>query len=270
MSTSSKVLSILSLFSRTHPIWQPEAICEALGFTRATGYRYVKELVDFGLLKKVAAGDYALGGRIIELDYQLRQSDPVLLAADPVMHQLSTVTGREIVLTVLINRRQIIDTHRVHVLQPVTTSVARSRGRERPMFRSGAPKLLLAWLARHQQRQIYQAHAQEIKDAQMGDSCEAFIAQLDQIKKSGFYMSWGELEPNVGAAVVPVFNPDGDNVAVLNMLDSPQNIRTTDPVQTKALLEEAAWKIRQRQAYPALYFGVLNESAGRELNSGKE
>lgn len=252
MSSPSKVLSILSLFSREHPVWQPEAICQALDFTRATGYRYIKELVDFGLLKKVAAGSYALGSRIIELDFQLRQSDPVLLAADPVMHELSAKTGREVVLTVLINRKQVIDTHRVHARNPTTLSVARSRGRQRPLFRSGAPKVLLSWLPRHQQRQIYQQHAQDIHDNRMGDSWEEFRAQLDQIKKAGFYMSWGELEPTMGAAVVPVFNPDGDNVAALNLLDSPQNIRDTDALQVKAVLEEAAWKIRQRQAYPAL------------------
>lgn len=253
MSSPAKVLSILSLFSREYPVWQPEAICQALDFTRATGYRYIKELVDFGLLKKVAAGSYALGARIIELDFQLRQSDPVLLAADPVMHELSTKTGKEVVLTVLVNRRQIIDTHRVHALHPITTSVARSRGRQRPLFRSGGSKILLSWLPRHQQRQIYQQHAQEIQDNRMGDSWEEFRAQLDQIKKAGFYMSWGELEPTMGAAVVPVFNPDGDNVAALNLLDSPQNIRDTDAVQVKAALEEAAWKIRQRQAYPDLH-----------------
>lgn len=251
MSSPSKVLSILSLFSRENPVWQPEAICQALDFTRATGYRYIKELVDFGLLKKVAAGSYSLGSRIIELDFQLRQSDPVLLAADPVMHELSVKTGREVVLTVLINRRQIIDTHRVHALNPITTSVARSRGRQRPMFRSGAPKILLSWLPRHQQRQIYQQHAQDIMAHRMGDSWEEFRAQLDQIKKAGFYMSWGELEPNLGAAVVPVFDPDGANVAALNLLDTPENIRRADAVQIKEVLEEAAWKIRQRQAYPA-------------------
>ncbi len=250
MSSPSKVLSILSLFSRDRPVWQPEAICQELEFTRATGYRYIKELVDFGLLKKVAAGSYALGSRIIELDYQLRQSDPVLLAADPVMHELSVQTGQEVVLTVLINRKQVIDIHRVHAIQPNAASVARSRGRQRPMFRSGAPKILLAWLPRHQQRQIYQQQAATILAEGMGASWEEFRTQLDQIKRAGYYMSWGELEPNLGATVVPVFNPDGDNVAALNLLDTPENIRTANVARVKELLEEAAWKIRQRQAYP--------------------
>lgn len=250
MSSPSKVLSILSLFTSAHPVWQPEEICQALHFTRATGYRYIKELVDFGLLKKVLAGSYSLGARIIELDYQLRQSDPVMRAADPVMHELSLQTDKEVVLTALINRWQIIDTHHVHALRPVTAWVARSRGRQRPLFQAGASKTLLAWLPRHQQRQIYQQHAQDIMTHGMGESWEAFRAKLDQIKKAGFYMSRGEIEPNVGAAVVPVFNPDGENVAALNLLDTQENIDRADRARVKAVLEDAAWKIRQRQAFP--------------------
>lgn len=253
MSSPSKVLSILSLFSQSQPIWQPDTICETLGFTRATGYRYIKELMDFGLLKKISAGHYTLGARIIELDYQLRQSDPVLLAADPVMHDLSNKTGKEIVLTALVNRRQIIDIHRLHVHAPIAATGIRSRGRQRPMFKGGAPKLLISWLPRHQQKHIYLQHAEEIRQLQMGEAWEEFRAKLDTLRKSGFYLSWGELEPNLGAAVVPVFNPAGEAVAALNLLDTPDNLQGADPIQLKALLEEAAWRIRQRQSYTTLH-----------------
>ena len=85
MSSSSNVFAILGLFTQERPVWQPDEINAALGYTRPTGYRYVKELVEAGMLQKVSVGRYALGGRIIELDYQLRQTDPVLLASVPAM-----------------------------------------------------------------------------------------------------------------------------------------------------------------------------------------
>lgn len=252
MNPSSKVLSILGLFSKDQPVWQPEAICAALGFTRATGYRYLKELVEFGLLKKVSARHYALGPRIIELDYQLRQSDPMLLAADPAMHALSQQTGMEVVLTVIMGRKQVIDIHRVHALSPITTSVARSRGRTRPMFRGGAPKILLAHLPRAQQQQLYHQHHAEIAACDMGHSWEGFKDTLVHIKKAGFYLSWGELEPDVGAAVVPVFSPEEEVVAALNLLGSAAQIQALDVRRTRAQLEQAAWKVRQHLASAAL------------------
>ena len=85
MSSPQRMLAVLDLFTAEHPTWVIDDMMEALGYARATGYRYVKDLVDAGLLQKVSVGHYALGGRIIELDYQLRQTDPVLQAARKVM-----------------------------------------------------------------------------------------------------------------------------------------------------------------------------------------
>jgi len=92
-SSSTKVFAILDLFTGERPVWQPDEINETLGYTRPTGYRYVKELVEAGMLQKISAGRYALGGRIIELDFQLRQTDPVLSASVPVMKDLAARTG---------------------------------------------------------------------------------------------------------------------------------------------------------------------------------
>lgn len=93
MSSSARVLAILGLFDAEHPVWQTETIHAALGLTRATGSRGVKELVDAGLLRKVSAGHCSPGPRLIELDHQLRCSDPVLLAAAPVMDALAREAG---------------------------------------------------------------------------------------------------------------------------------------------------------------------------------
>ena len=93
MTSSSRALAILSLFDEQHPVWHTDEINEAAGYTRATGYRYVKDLVEFGFLRKVSAGRYALGPRIIELDFQLRRSDPLLLTAVPVMEELVRFTA---------------------------------------------------------------------------------------------------------------------------------------------------------------------------------
>src|SRR5690606_38410839 len=112
MTSTSRVFAILSLFTSQRAIWQPDEINEALGYSRPTGSRSVHELVAAGMLHKVSAGRYALGARILELDYQLRQSDPILRAAGPVMQRLASRTGFDAVLTVLFAGPRIIDIHR--------------------------------------------------------------------------------------------------------------------------------------------------------------
>lgn len=246
MSSTAKVFAILDLFTSERPIWQPDEVNEALGYSRPTGYRYVKELVDAGMLQKVSAGRYALGGRIIVLDYQLRQTDPVVLAAGPAMHRLTDATGFDAVLTVMFAGPRVIDVHRVNAQEAL--QLAYGRGRPRPLFRSGAPKVLLAHLARGPLVKIHAANAEEIAANGMGRNWAEFRAILTHIRKAGFYRSLGELEAGVGAMAVPVFNPDGDCVAALALVGSAKRWRPVADEELLAPLHEATTAIRRSLA----------------------
>ena len=236
-SSSTKVFAILDLFTGERPVWQPDEINETLGYTRPTGYRYVKELVEAGMLQKISAGRYALGGRIIELDFQLRQTDPVLSASVPVMKDLAARTGYDAVLSVLYAGPKVIDIHRVSGEKGL--ELLYGRGRPRPMFRAGAPKVLLAWLARGPLLKIFEAHKEEIADNGMGDSWAQFRAKLTHIRQTGYYRSTGELQAGVGAMAVPVLNGEQDCVGTLALVGSSSRIDTENSETLYALLREA-------------------------------
>ena len=74
MSSLSKLLNVLDLFGPATLKIDPDTIAERMGLSRATAYRYVKELCDAGLLTRVDAGHYGLGPRVIELDWMMRPS----------------------------------------------------------------------------------------------------------------------------------------------------------------------------------------------------
>ena len=57
-----------------------DEIAAALGLARTTCYRYVRELAQAGLLVS-GGGRYSLGHRIIRLDHQIRECDPLIGAA---------------------------------------------------------------------------------------------------------------------------------------------------------------------------------------------
>ncbi len=239
MSSSSRVFEVLGLFTRERPVWQPDEINEALGYSRPTGYRTVKALVEAGMLQKVAAGRYALGARIIELDYQLRQSDPLLLAAIPAMNRLAAATGYDVVLSVLYGGPRVVDVFRVSGDQQLDLHYG--RGRPRPMFRSGAPKVLLARMPRAPLVKIYERHAAEIAASGMGETWSAFRAALTEIRRRGSYRSSGELQSGVGAMAVPVLNADDDCVGALAMVGSVERIdNEADAVLLEPLAEATA------------------------------
>lgn len=215
MSGMARVLAILDVFSHERPSWSPDEINQALGYSRPTGYRYVKELVGAGLLQKTSAGRYSLGPRIIELDYEIRQSDPILLASLNIMAELAARTQLTAVLSAMYGRR-LIDIHQVGPAVGAPP-FPYARGLPRPLFRGAAPKVILSQLPRATLVRLYEAFSAQIASSGMGGDWTEFRKHLSKIKKAGFYLSIGEVEPQIAGAAVPILNPEGDVLAALAM-----------------------------------------------------
>lgn len=196
-----RALAILDLFTVDAPSWTAEQICEQRRLSLPTGYRYIRELVGAGLLVRLSGGRYSLGPKIIALDHTIRQSDPLLRLAVPVMVDLVRRTGCACVLSSLLGD-QILDTHREAGAEPLT--LAYGRGRPRPMFYGAAPKVILAnqpaaWL-----HKLYDARSAEIAAAGLGKDWSSFRRYLSEIRRNGFYVSRGELEADISAVAAPI------------------------------------------------------------------
>ena len=216
--TVGKALAVLDLFDSEHLIWSAEDMCAALHVPVPTGYRYIRELVSAGLLRRVTGG-FALGARIILLDYVMRQTDPLLAAAAPVMRVLAARTGCDCVLTAVYGE-QILDVHREFGTVPL--NLAYGRGRPRPLFSGSTPKVILATQPIAWTRRIYEAHAAEAANAGMGRDWPEFRATLATIRKRGFHISHGEVEAGVsgvGAPIPPYGHEPAAAVAVLATRD---------------------------------------------------
>lgn len=242
MTSPARAFAILNLFDEAHPVWHADEINEAMGYTRATGYRYVKDLVEFGFLRKVSAGRYALGSRIIELDYRLRRSDPLLRAAVPVMNDLVKEAGLDAVLTTLFGN-QLVDVHRASIDPGLQLSYG--RGRPRPLFLGAAAKVILAHLGRPQLVKLYGDGAEAARCG-LGQDLTAFRAHLVEVRREGFYWSRGELEPKVSGAAVPVFDVDGDVAAGLALVGLTEDLVKIGEPRLRALLAGARGEIHRR------------------------
>lgn len=242
MTSPARAFAILNLFDEASPVWHADEINEAMGYARATGYRYVKDLVEFGFLRKVSAGRYALGARIIELDYRLRRSDPLLRAAVPVMNDLVQEARLDAVLTTLFGN-QLVDVHRASIDPGLQLSYG--RGRPRPLFRGAAAKVILAHLSRPQLVRLY-GDGMEVAHSGLGDDWTAFRARLSEVRRDGFYWSRGELEPNVSGAAVALFDADGEVAAGLALVGLTQDLEALGEPSLRALLGKAKEEIEPR------------------------
>lgn len=240
MSSLSSALAVLQLFSADDPVWTAERIIEHLGYSRPTGYRYVRELVATGLLVRVASAAYSLGPRIIELDYQIRQSDPLLKAGLPVINDLVAVSGCEVNLIGLYGE-QIVTTHQQHGVERLPLSFG--RGRPMPLFRGAGSKMIVASFPRSRLKRLYATHGDDAQAAGLGVDWDGFKAAMAAIRRAGFAMSRGELDAGFAGVAAPVFTADGEILGSVIAALSVQRLGITDLDRMVGLVKSGGQRI---------------------------
>ncbi|MGC5172762.1 IclR family transcriptional regulator [Microbacterium sp. DT81.1] len=203
------MLHILELFSEDQPVWSTAELIDALETSRSTGYRYIKTLHDAGLLSAVRNGYYGLGPRIIEMDLQIRQTDPLLLASEGVLETLVHDIGHSALLcTAYRDSVLCIAESRA----PDSPANRFSRGQRRPLFQGAVSKVILAYFPHHRLKSIYPRHEQEIERAGLGGDWAEFRRTLGQIKKDGYLLTRGEFNPGVYGVAAPILTTQGTAV----------------------------------------------------------
>ncbi len=242
MSSLSSTLAVLALFSAADPVWTAERIIERLGYTRPTGYRYVRELVGAGFLLRVASASYALGPRIIELDYQIRQTDPLLKAGLPVIHELVRATGCEVNLVGLYGE-QILTTHQQPGVERLPLSFG--RGRPMPLFSGAGSKIIVANFPRARLRRLYDMHRADIHAAALAAEWESFKSAMAVLRRAGTAVSYGELDAGFVGVAAPVFTAEGDVLGSVVAALSRQRLGITDLDRLVELIKSAGKTITE-------------------------
>jgi DNA-binding IclR family transcriptional regulator len=243
LSSLVRMLSVLDLFSDQQLTWTAEGITDALQLSLPTGYRYVKMLVDAGLLQRAANSQYTLGPRIIVLDHYIRMADPVLKHGMPFMAELVEKTGFDCVISGLYGQ-QVLDTHRELGKAPATLSYG--RGRPRPLFQGAAPKVILSCFTPAQLHRVFDLHGDDIAKAGLPTDWNSFRKYYSAIRKAGYYFSNGELEPNLAALAAPLQKEDGTILGAISLVTTVQRMAVIDLPKLTILVTRAAQEITAR------------------------
>ena len=244
----TRALAVLDLFGAESPALGADAICAMLGCSVPTGYRYIRELVSAGLLRRLPRALYGLGPRIVLLDYIMRRTDPLLAAAQPVMRALADRSGCDCVLSALYDM-QIIDTHRETATAPL--ALAYGRGRPRPLFLGAAPKVILASQPLAFLRRLHGLLATEIQQAGLGGDFAAFRAEMTAIRKCGFHISRGELEAELSAVAAPIPVHDPDLPAAIALVTTSARFDVLNHDALIAMVRQAAAEIADQLERPS-------------------
>jgi len=239
MSSITRLLSIFDLFNATNAVLTADGIISELGCSRPQGYRYIRELCAFGFLTRFS-GSYSLGPRIIELDYFIRRADPLLRVAEPLMRELRDQVACDVTLAemfgdhlVAVHHERCLDIHLVNY----------GRGRPMPIFRGSTYKVFVANLPVTRQKQLFLKHPEEVNSSTLGKTWEEMRADLKKIRKMGYAVVAGEVEPhNVGIAV-PILDESGISVAVLTLVLPVVRFKTSNQEMLVQIVKDVASEI---------------------------
>jgi DNA-binding IclR family transcriptional regulator len=237
------MLHVLDLFSEVEPVWSTAAIIDALETSRSTGYRYIKTLHEAGLLSSVNNGHYALGPRIIEMDLQMRLTDPLLSAGHGVLEELVDTIGHSALICTAF-RDSVLCVGECRA--PNSPANRFSRGQRRPLFQGAVSKVILAYLPHYRLKAIYPRQRDEIVRAGLGSSWSTFRAALGEIKKDGYALTIGEFNPGVYSVAAPILTDQKTSLGSVGVAWDEKERRDVNVEQAVIAVKHAATTISER------------------------
>ncbi|MFT8242891.1 IclR family transcriptional regulator [Roseomonas sp. BN140053] len=191
-----------------------DALHGRLGFTRSTLYRYLKILTDAGLVASSPEAGFSIGPRITELDYRMRQHDPLITASRPVMAELAQATAGIALLCRRYGDRVLC----VH--QERGTNAFRStyeRGLARPLFRGAASRVILAHLPGPAIARLQTSQAEALAESGLPTALQPLRAALRAIRQRGWDVTEGQVTPGVTGIAAALSDSRGEVLGSLSV-----------------------------------------------------
>lgn len=245
MNSLQRMLDVLTLFTPSQPVIDVELICTKLNYTPASAYRYVRELSDAGLLVRLPRG-YAVGPRVIELERHMTQFDPLLAASTDLVEGLVAETGLELLISERYGSKVI------NILQysgPNERILHFGRGQPLDLFRSATARVILAYLLPRQLRRLFdQADPAELEH--VGSDWKVFNKSMLQIRKAGYCVSEGVIDPGNCGIAAPIFDEKRRILGSLTLAGRAERFYAIEREHLAGLVMDAANEITRRIVAP--------------------
>lgn len=209
LSSVDRLLSIPRLFTEERPVWTVEEVATELQLSISSAYRYFQSLLNFEYLDEVPGQGYCLGPAFIAFDRTIRITDPLARVAEPVLSALTQAldTGTDLILCRVYRKQVMCIFHQS--IGPDAGGTSYERGKPMPFFRGATSKVILAHLPWRLQKKEFEQHRDAIAAAGMGKDWKSFSNGLRDIRKKGYCISHGEVDPGRLGIAAPVFSADG-------------------------------------------------------------
>lgn len=227
--TVKKALSLLDFFLQESTMGLTE-VSKRSGLSKATTYRLLSSLEEAGFLTKEVER-YRLGLKLIHLgSHVLEQMEPRRVSL-PYMVSLRDQTG-EAVQFVIRDGDEAVYVEKVDSLNRVRLYT--QAGRRAPLYGGASCRLLLAHMDQGGIRDYLRRTRLVPHTPYTITDKTLLMASLEEIHKSGYAISYQELELNTAELAVPLRNHTGQVIASLSIAGLINNY---EPQRLPCLLE---------------------------------
>ncbi|KUO12959.1 IclR family transcriptional regulator [Streptomyces griseoruber] len=213
-STADRALDILAMFDDVHLVISGTAVADHLGVARSTAYRYLQSLVNGRFLEEAPGGGFRLGLRVLEIARLARRSYGLSEVAQPSMETLA----EDVHETVLLTRRTgdlVVCVDRAESTRAVRISY--ERGSALPINAGASALVLLAWSPEEEARRLLEnAVLRRFTPATLTD-VDALMERLGRIRRLGYSVTRGELDPDVVGIAAPIRDENKQVVAAVSV-----------------------------------------------------
>ena len=207
MSGLDRFVAVLALYSETADVWSVPDMANALDIPASTVYRIVRDLVKASFLEPATGARYRLGSAFPRYDRLARNTDPVVRAGSSLLHEVVVQARVPCValLSRLCNDMVMCIDHEAAKDVEFEWSLF-ERGRPIPLTRGSTSKVILAQLPVLQRKKLLANGSGKgsVEAAELSQKGDLFTF----IRKQGYHISYGEIDPALIAIAAPISVPD--------------------------------------------------------------
>lgn len=205
-------------------------VASATGLARATARRFLHTLITEGYAD-TDGQDFWLTPRILELGYAYMSGLGLPAIAQPHLEKLVAKVGESSSLSVL-DQQDVVYVSRVPVRRIMTVNI--TIGTRFPAYATSMGRVLLAGLpADKREAYLASVNLERLTPHTKTDS-SALAEELEAVAKQGYCIVNQELELGLRSLASPVYNPQGEVVAAVNV-STQTAVHTAEDVRTSIL-----------------------------------
>jgi IclR family KDG regulon transcriptional repressor len=188
--------------------WGASELARISGYNVGTTHRILQIMQEHGLVYQNKQNKkFRLGFLLAEYGFLARNLYSIRDFALPVMEELANATRETVYLTILMENRDAVlidsidSSHYLRLVEPI--------GLRLPLYVGAARKVILANMNTERQEELIRQFTWETRTEKTITSEEELRKEIQQIKKQGYAVSFGETTIGTAGVGAPVFGNSG-------------------------------------------------------------